>query len=288
MRLATIQTPSGPRVAVRQGDAYVDLNATDSSLPTRMRDLLTAGPEVLRRAATAAARPDAPRYPADQTKLLPPVPDPAKIVCIGLNYRDHATESGQPIPEEPVLFSKYATALIGQGDSIVLPPVSQEVDYEAELVVVIGRQGRNIAREKAADYIAGYTVGHDVSARDWQFKGKAKQWMVGKTFDTFAPLGPEIVTPDEVGDAHRLAIRLRLNGKVMQESNTDQLIFTAFDLVAYLSQVFTLQPGDLIYTGTPSGVGFARDPKVFLKPGDVAEVEIEKLGVLRNPVVQQQ
>src|SRR5262245_6002172 len=284
MRLATIQTPSGPRAAVRQGDAYVDLHATDPSLPQTMRGLLAGGPEALAAAASAAARADAVKVPG--AKLLAPVPDPAKIICIGLNYRDHAEESKARIPAEPILFSKYGTALIGPDQPIVLPPVSQKVDYEAELVIVIGKKGRPKSKEAALAHIAGYTVGHDVSARDWQLEKDGKQWMVGKTFDTFAPLGPEIVTPDEVGDPHDLAIKLRLNGQTMQDSTTRQMIFPAPEVVAYLSQVFTLEPGDLIFTGTPPGVGFARNPPVFLTAGDVVEVEIEKLGILRNPVVQ--
>jgi 2-keto-4-pentenoate hydratase/2-oxohepta-3-ene-1,7-dioic acid hydratase in catechol pathway len=218
-------------------------------------------------------------------KLLAPIPDPPKIVCLGLNYRDHAIESGAPIPKDPVLFSKYATALIGHGEAIVLPPVSNEVDFEAELVIVVGKRGRNIQAEAAMDYVAGYTIGHDVSARDWQLKKDGKQWMVGKTFDTFAPTGPVLVTADEVPDPHSLGIRLRLNGQTMQDSNTRQMIFGVGATLAYLSLVFTLEPGDLIFTGTPPGVGFARKPPLFLKPGDVAEVEIDGLGVLRNPVV---
>jgi 2-keto-4-pentenoate hydratase/2-oxohepta-3-ene-1,7-dioic acid hydratase in catechol pathway len=189
-------------------------------------------------------------------------------------------------PPEPVLFSKYPTALIGHGAAIVLPPESSQVDYEAELVVVIGRQGRRIPREHAMEYVGGYAVGHDVSARDWQLNKPGKQWMAGKTFDTFAPLGPEIVTPDEVPDPHSLGIRLRLNVQTMQDSNTEQLIFRVDQLIAYLSIIFTLEPGDLIFTGTPPGVGMARNPPVWLKPGDTVEVEIDSLGTLRNTVVQ--
>jgi 2-keto-4-pentenoate hydratase/2-oxohepta-3-ene-1,7-dioic acid hydratase in catechol pathway len=279
MRLATIQTAQGPRAALRLGDSYIDLN-------TSVRALLDSGPDALLEAARFAARPGTDSHPVASTKLLPPVPDPAKIVCVGLNYRDHAAESGAPIPKDPVLFSKYATALIGPGDPIVLPPVSQEVDYEAELVIVIGKKGRHLTKERAIDHIAGYTIGHDVSARDWQLKKDGKQWMVGKTFDTFAPLGPELVTADEVDDPHALGIRLRLNGETMQNSNTRQMIFSVGEVVAYLSTVFTLEPGDLVYTGTPPGVGMARKPPVFLKGGDVVEVEIDRLGILRNPVVQ--
>ncbi len=286
MRLATIQTSAGPRAAVLQGNHYIDLHATDASLPKSIRQLIEFGPPALKRAEQAAKRADAVRQEASKVKLLPPIPDPPKIVCLGLNYADHAKEGGVPIPKEPILFSKYATALIGQGDAIVLPPVSQEVDFEAELVIVVGKRGRNIKVEDGPAYVAGYTIGHDVSARDWQLKKEGKQWMVGKTFDTFAPVGPVLVTADELPDPHNLPIRLRLNGQTMQDSNTKQMIFGVGVVLAYLSQVFTLEPGDLIFTGTPPGVGFARKPPVFLKAGDVVEVEIEGLGVLRNPVVQ--
>jgi 2-keto-4-pentenoate hydratase/2-oxohepta-3-ene-1,7-dioic acid hydratase in catechol pathway len=285
MRLATIQTAAGPRAAVLRGDAYVDLHASQPSLPTSMRALLEGGPALLREAGQAAGRPDAVRVPAAQVRLLPPVPDPQKIVCVGLNYRDHAAESGSPIPKEPVLFSKFSSALIGHEESIVLPPVSNEVDYEGELVLVVGRRGRWLEAASAAEYLAGYTVGHDVSARDWQ-KKDGKQWLAGKTFDTFAPTGPWLVTADEVPDPHALGIRTRLNGRTMQDSNTAQMIFRAGDLLAYISQVVTLAPGDLVFTGTPPGVGFARKPPVFLRRGDVVEVEIDGLGVLRNGVVQ--
>jgi 2-keto-4-pentenoate hydratase/2-oxohepta-3-ene-1,7-dioic acid hydratase in catechol pathway len=286
MRLATMQTPAGPRAAVLHGDQYVDLHATDASFPAGMRELLEAGPSLLQAAEQAGRRPNAVKQPAASAKLLAPVLDPRKIVCLGLNYRDHAAESGAPLPKEPILFSKYATALIGPGANIVLPPVSKEVDYEAELVIVVGKCGRSLSADAAPAYVAGYTVGHDVSARDWQLRKDGKQWMVGKTFDTFAPTGPLLVTPEEVPNPHQLRIRLRLNGRTMQDSNTSQMIFGVGAMLAYLSQVFTLEPGDLIFTGTPPGVGFVRKPPVFLQPGDVVEVEIEGLGVLRNPVVQ--
>lgn len=284
MRLATIHTWAGPRAALRQGDHYIDLHASEPSLPPSVRLLLEGGRDYLAFAQQVAARPEAVKYPCDQAKLYAPVHDPRKIVCIGLNYKDHAAESGAPIPKEPILFSKFPTALIGHNEAIVLPPVSQEVDYEAELVIVIGRRGRNIGKDEAMQYVAGYTVGHDVSARDWQLKKDGKQWMIGKTFDTFAPAGPELVTTDEVPDPHDLGIRLRLNGQTMQDSSTKQLIFGVPELLAYITQVFTLEPGDLIYTGTPPGVGFAKKPPLFLKDGDVVEVEIDGLGVLRNPV----
>ena len=285
MRFATIQTSAGPRAAVFHENCYIDLAATDPALPANLRQLLEAGPEARQRAEQAVRKANAVKIDAAKVRLLPPIPDPHKIICLGLNYRDHAAETGAAIPKDPVLFSKYATALIGPDDAIVLPPVSQEVDYEAELVVVVGQRGRPKNAEEARGYIAGYTIGHDVSARDWQLKKDQKQWMVGKTFDTFAPTGPHLVTADEVPDPHALAIRLRLNGQTMQDSNTKQMIFNVGTVLVYLAQVMTLEPGDLIFTGTPPGVGIARKPPVYLKPGDVVEVEIEGLGVLRNPVV---
>jgi 2-keto-4-pentenoate hydratase/2-oxohepta-3-ene-1,7-dioic acid hydratase in catechol pathway len=220
-----------------------------------------------------------------QPKLAAPVPDPEKVICIGLNYRDHAAESGMAIPKEPVVFSKFPTALIGPDQEIRLPKVSNEVDYEAELVVVIGREGRHIPKSQAMQYVAGYMPGHDVSARDWQLQKDAKQWLLGKSFDTFAPAGPALVTADEVPDPHRLGIRFRLNGQTLQNSNTEQFIFRVDEVIAYLSQVMTLRPGDLIFTGTPPGVGAARKPPVYLKAGDVCEVEIDGLGCLRNRCV---
>ncbi len=286
MRLATIQTSAGPRAAVLAGTHYVDVNASDKTLPASVRQILEGGPALWKKTQQAAAGSGAVKLEAGKVKLLAPILDPPKIICLGLNYRDHAAESGAAIPKEPILFSKYATAIIGPEQPIVLPPVSSEVDYEAELVIVVGKRGKNLKAATAMEHVAGYTVGHDVSARDWQLKKDGKQWMVGKTFDTFAPIGPHIVTADEAPDPHKLAIRLRLNGQTMQDSNTSQMIFGVAETLAYLSQVFTLEPGDLIFTGTPPGVGFARKPPVYLKGGDVVEVEIEGLGVLRNPVVQ--
>jgi 2-keto-4-pentenoate hydratase/2-oxohepta-3-ene-1,7-dioic acid hydratase in catechol pathway len=262
----------------------VDVNAADSRLPSTVRGLLALDADG-RRAASAAVERGKTSYDPGACRLHAPVPDPQKIICIGLNYRDHAEESGMPVPPEPVLFSKYPSALIGHGAPIVLPSVSNEVDYEAELVVVVGRGGRFIPVDKAMEHVGGYAVGHDVSARDWQLNKPGKQWMAGKTFDTFAPIGPELVTADEVPDPQKLGIRLRLNGQTMQNSNTNQLIFSVDQLIAYLSGIVTLEPGDLIFTGTPPGVGMARKPQVWLKPGDVVEVEIDGLGVLRNPVV---
>jgi len=209
---------------------------------------------------------------------LAPVPRPGKVICIGLNYRDHATESNMAIPERPVVFSKFATSVIAPGEAVVLPATSQQVDYEAELAVVIGRRAKNVSANNALEYVLGYTAFNDVSARDFQFADG--QWQRGKSCDTFAPMGPFIVTTDKIPDPHKLSIKLRLNGKTMQDSNTDQLIFGVPELIAFLSETITLEPGDVIATGTPPGVGFARKPPVFLKHGDEMEVEIEKIGTL--------
>lgn len=286
MRLATLRTDRGPRAALLVGDSYIDLQATDSSLPSCVRTLLSADKSVHAAAAKAANSAQAVKTPAASAKLHAPVANPQKVICIGLNYRDHAEESNMPIPKEPVLFSKFSSALIGHGENIVLPKVSTKVDYEAELVIVVGKRGKNIPLPSAMEYVSGYMVGHDVSARDWQLEKDGKQWMAGKTFDTFAPCGPTLVTLDEIRDPHDLKISLRLNGKTMQSSSTNQMIFRTPEILAYVSQVFTLEPGDLIFTGTPPGVGIAAKPTpVWMKPGDVAEVEIEGLGVLRNPVV---
>jgi len=285
MRLVTLHTAAGLRAAVRHDDQYIDLHATDGAFPASVRQLLAAGPGVLEHVRKVGKRPEAVRVPVDKARLAPPVPDPQKIICLGLNYRDHAAETNAPIPREPIVFAKYPSAIIGPGMPIVLPAVSSEVDFEAELVIVVGRRGRHLNPAGALAHVAGYTVGHDVSARDWQLKKDGKQWMVGKTFDTFAPTGPLLVTADEVPDPHKLAIRLRLNGKTMQDSNTSQMIFDVGATLAYLSQVFTLEPGDLIFTGTPAGVGSVRNPRRYLKPGDVIGTNIEHVGALVNVCV---
>ena len=207
---------------------------------------------------------------------------PEKIVCVGLNYRDHAAEQGVALPPEPLLFGKFPNTLVDPGQPIVLPPVGH-VDAEAELVIVIGRRVRGIAAADALDVVAGYLCGNDVSARDLQFKDG--QWMRAKGFDTFCPISTEIAPVDELGDAFGLRIVQRLNGQLIQESNTDEMIFGVAEIVAHASSVLTLEPGDLILTGTPSGVGIFRTPKVSLAPGDVVEVEVERVGSVSSPVV---
>ncbi len=282
MRLATLSTPAGPRAVAQKGDRYVDLAATDPGLPNSVRLILAGSKHVRLAVQEAVDRPGSISYPVEGAAYLPPVPDPAKILCVGLNYRDHAIEGGKAIPSEPVLFCKYPNTLIAHEGTIVLPRVSDKVDYEAELVIVVGKRGKNIPEADAMSYVGGYTCGHDVSARDWQLEKPEKQWSIGKTFDTFAPTGPVVVTSDELTDPHSLQVKLRLNGATMQDSNTREFIFTVPQILAYLSQVATLEPGDLIFTGTPPGVGAARTPPVYLKPGDVTEVEIHGIGVLRN------
>lgn len=284
MRFATLNTPQGPHAAIQVGDQYVDLTATDAQFPGSVRAIL-ASSTLMSAVAATAGRPDAVKVPVSSAKLHSPIHDPQKVVCVGLNYRDHAIESKMAIPKEPVLFSKFPSALIGHGENIVVPTISTKVDYEAELVIVVGKRGRKIAEAQAMDYVAGYAVGHDVSARDWQLEKDGKQWMVGKTFDTFAPIGPVLVTKDEVPDPHKLGIRLRLNGKTVQNSNTEQMIFSVAQIISYISAIFTIEPGDLIFTGTPPGIGHALTPPLYLKPGDVAEVEIDGLGTLVNPCV---
>jgi 2,4-diketo-3-deoxy-L-fuconate hydrolase len=217
-----------------------------------------------------------------QVRLVAPVPRPRKVLCIGLNYRDHAKETGKALPERPLLFSKLPTCVIGPNDSIVIPRITDQVDYEAELGVVIGRTGKHVRSEDALNHVAGYVNFNDVSARDMQFGDG--QWQRGKSCDTFAPMGPWMVTADEICDPGDLRVRLRLNGETMQDSRTRELIFGVPELVRFLSQTITLEPGDVIATGTPPGVGAARKPPVFLKPGDRVEVEVEGLGVLSNPV----
>lgn len=221
----------------------------------------------------------------EESRLLAPISNPEKIICIGTNYAEHAREMGGEPPSIPVVFNKFPTTIIGPGDDVMLPSISSKVDFEAELVVVIGRQGKQIPREKAMEYVFGYCCGNDISARDWQKEKPGGQWLLGKTFDTFAPLGPMIVTADEIADPHSLNIQLRLNGQTMQDSSTNQLIFSIDFLISHLSQFATLKPGDLIFTGTPPGVGAGRKPPLFLKPGDQLEVEIEGLGILKNQVV---
>ena len=301
MRIITFTPKSAPTSSARVGALLPDnasvLNfavAVDASADVPLLTWFDLGDEWLPKArqihdqlAKNAARVETlPRgsvLPLGDLVLGAPVPRPGKIICVGLNYKDHAAESNMPVPTSPVTFSKYGTAVTAPGSPIRLPAASKEVDYEAELAVVIGRRAKHVTAEQAWNCVLGYTNLNDVSARDLQFADK--QWQRGKSCDTFAPMGPAIVTRDAVANPHRLRIQLRLNGKTMQDSSTEQLIFGIDTVIAFLSETITLEPGDVIATGTPPGVGFARKPPVFLNPGDVVEVEVEGLGVLSNPVV---
>jgi 2-keto-4-pentenoate hydratase/2-oxohepta-3-ene-1,7-dioic acid hydratase in catechol pathway len=229
-----------------------------------------------------ALRRDGSLITRSSVQLLAPVPRPGKVICIGLNYRDHAEESGMEVPKQPISFSKYSTSVVGPGDAVVIPPGSEQSDYEAELGVVIGRRTSRVSKADAGHHILGYVCFNDVSARDFQFADG--QWQRGKSCDTFAPLGEFIATTDEIPDPHALSIKLHLNGRTMQDSSTDQLIFRIPELIEFLSQSITLEPGDVIATGTPPGVGFARKPPVYIRPGDEMTVDIEGLGTLTNPV----
>jgi 2,4-didehydro-3-deoxy-L-rhamnonate hydrolase len=211
-----------------------------------------------------------------------PIAVPSKIVCIGLNYRDHAEEQGVDLPEAPLLFAKWPNTLIGAGETIVIPPITSKVDYEAELGVVIGARLRNVSEESALEGVDGYLCLNDVSARDLQFADG--QWVRGKSLDTFCPVGPELVPAADVPDPQRLSIRALVNGRVLQDSSTAQMVFGVAAVIAHVSRAITLEPGDLIATGTPAGVGAFRDPPVFLQPGDEVTIEIERLGALTNPV----
>ena len=283
MKLGTLLTDRGPRVVgVALDGRYIDLCDVDVKLPITLREILAA-PDGIVAAAQALAAGLA-KGPFVTGRLLAPIGNPDKVLCIGLNYRNHAIETNSPIPTEPVVFNKFSQSVIGPKDAVVLPRVAHEVDYEAELVVVIGKRGKNISKAHAFQYVAGYTCGNDVSARDWQKGRPGGQWLLGKTPDTFAPIGPYLVTSDEL-DPHNIQIALRLNGVTMQDSSTNELIFGIDELIAYVSQLVTLQPGDLIFTGTPPGVGVARQPPIYLKPGDRMEVEIEDVGILINTVI---
>jgi 2-keto-4-pentenoate hydratase/2-oxohepta-3-ene-1,7-dioic acid hydratase in catechol pathway len=228
-------------------------------------------------------QPCADPVPLPEVRLLPPVPDPQKIVCVGLNYRDHCAEQGAPAPKSPVIFAKFATSLIGPRDNIVLPSISRQIDPEIELAFVIAKAGKNIPESAAMQHVAGYMIFNDVSARDIQFADK--QWVRAKSFDTFAPCGPAMVTGDEIPDPHNLKLELTVNGQCRQSSNTNQMIFSIPELVWFLSRSFTLMPGDIVATGTPPGVGAFRKPPVFLKPGDHVVCAIEQLGALQNTCV---
>lgn len=273
MKIAIYEAGSGPRIGVVLGDRIVD-----AGLAGPLMDHLEAWADI---APRLAGLDPASGLPLSGVRLRAPIPRPGKIFAIGLNYADHIAESGMGTPERQVWFTKAQTSVNGPFDPVQAPRVSQAVDYEAEMVAVIGRRGKHIAREDAAAHIFGYCVGNDVTERAWQHA--TPQWSLGKSFDTHAPFGPWITTGDEV-DPHALDISCTVNGETRQSSNTRHLVFDVFDQVAHLSQAMTLEPGDVIFTGTPGGIGAAMTPRRFLKPGDVVRVEIQGLGAIENRI----
>jgi 2-keto-4-pentenoate hydratase/2-oxohepta-3-ene-1,7-dioic acid hydratase in catechol pathway len=280
MRLITFSEEGRTRIGVVSDAAVCDVAAV-ADLPESMAALLAAGADALAAVRRAAER--APRLALADVRLHAPVPNPSTYLGIGLNYADHIAETGRPKPEFPTFFNKQTACVSGPYDDIHLPRVTGALDYEGELAFVIGRRARHVPVERAHEVIAGYLIANDVSVRDWQFK--APTMTLGKSFDTHGPLGPWLTTADEVGDPHALELRTWVNGELRQHSNTRHLIFSCFQQVALLSTVFTLRPGDIVTTGTPSGVGAAMQPPKFLAVGDVVRIEIEGLGHIENTVV---
>ena len=280
MKLVTFSDAKGRRVGVVSGDGVVDLARADADLPRDMIGLIHEWPRA--RSAVEGAAKRAVDFPLKSIKLHAPVPRPGKIMAIGLNYADHIEESGMKTPENQIWFAKMPSSVTGPFDPIQLPKVSTALDYEVELVAVIGRGGRHIGKANAKDAIFGYCAGNDVTVRDWQFK--TPQWVLGKSFDTHAPFGPWIVTADEIGDPHALGVRCFVNGEKRQDSNTKHLVFNVFDQIEELSKAMTLEPGDVIFTGTPGGVGVAMKPPAWLKLGDRVRTEIDRIGHLDNVV----
>lgn len=280
MKLATFLQSGAERIGVVEGEFLVDLAQADPSLPREMTAFLEAGAEVLQRARRAAASADR-RIALADVRLLAPVPRPRKFLAVGLNYADHAAETGRGAPSFPIIFNKQVSCVHPPFDDVVRPRVSVELDYEGELGFVMGKRCRSTPRERAAEAIAGYVVVNDVSVRDWQ--KRAPTMTLGKSFDTHGPMGPWITTADEVGDPHRLELETWVNGELRQHSNTSNLIFDCYALVEILSTAFTLEPGDVVTTGTPSGVGMVGSR--WLVPGDVVRIEIERLGAIEHRVV---
>jgi 2-keto-4-pentenoate hydratase/2-oxohepta-3-ene-1,7-dioic acid hydratase in catechol pathway len=275
VRLATYELGGAAACGVVRGDRVVALPGET------VKGILERGPEHW---PEVAAQASGEGIALDDVRLLAPIPDPDKILCIGLNYRDHAQETGMAAPPVPIVFAKFRNALAGATDPIVLPEASEAVDYEAELAVVIGQRCRGVQAADALDCVAGAMAFNDVSARDLQMQ--TSQWTMGKAIDTFAPCGPTLVFMDEIGDLQDLRVQTRINGETVQSGTTASMIFTVAELIAFISSVMTLEPGDIIATGTPAGVGLARDPQLFIKADDVVEIEIENIGLLANPVVE--
>lgn len=284
MRFLNFKQGSESGLAIADGAGFKGLLSTDAAFPGDLQTLLAAGPDALKAAADVLR--GGQNIDLAQISYLPPLTNPGKIFCIGLNYADHSTESGFAVPTYPAIFSRFASSMTGHGAPIMRPKVSTQLDYEGELVAVIGKAGRYISKETALQHVAGYSICNDASIRDYQFK--SAQWTIGKNFDDSGPFGPVFVTADELPPgAAGLRLQTRLNGVVVQDASTSSLIFDVATLVSLLSEAVCLQPGDVIVTGTPSGVGLARKPPLFMKDGDICEVEIEGIGILRNPVVDE-
>jgi len=276
MRLLRYTDESGVKIGVVKNDGVIDLSKRYPISDDMVR-FIQMWPD-LRSSLGELVRDSAPDAGLGSVRLLAPIARPGKILAIGLNYADHIRETGQQLPPYQIWFTKAVTAINGPFDPIELPLASAQVDYEAELVVIIGRRCKHVAKEHAGEMVFGYCAGNDVSVRDWQLR--TSQWVLGKSFDTHAPIGPWIVTPDELGDPHTLGIRCLVNGEQRQNSNTQHLIFNVFDQIAHLSNAMTLEPGDVIFTGTPGGVGLAMNPPQWLKEGDRVRVEIDRIGAL--------
>jgi acylpyruvate hydrolase len=277
MRIVSFRRDGKISYGLLEGDELADLPGLDPQLPPILNNALPVLGGYLPPAGARKA------VSLSDVTLLPVIPNPQKIICIGVNYADHAAETGQAPPPYPTVFAKFANTLAASGDPIVLPSASTMPDYEGELAVVIGRPGRRITEQDALDHVAGYTAFNDVSARD--FQGHTSQWTMGKSPDTFGPLGLALVTADEIPDPQKLELRTTVNGEVLQQASTADMIFTVRQLIAYLSQTMTLLPGDVIATGTPSGIGAARTPPRFLRPGDTVVISIDGVTELTNPVV---
>jgi 2-keto-4-pentenoate hydratase/2-oxohepta-3-ene-1,7-dioic acid hydratase in catechol pathway len=282
MRLITFEHQGRQSVGALIDDHIIDA-AADPELPGDMIALLTAGAPALQRLQQLATEPRA-AIALNQVRLLAPVPRPGKFLGVGLNYADHIRETGLATPEFPTIFNKQTSCVIGPGEAIHKPRISDKLDYEGELAIVIGRRCRHVPLDKAASVIAGYTIANDVSVRDWQVKSPT--WTLGKSFDTHGPIGPWIETSDAI-DPHNLELRTWVNDELRQHSNTRHLIFNCYQLIATLSTVCTLEPGDIIATGTSSGVGVAMKPRGYMKPGDRVRVEIEGIGELCNPIIEE-
>jgi 2-keto-4-pentenoate hydratase/2-oxohepta-3-ene-1,7-dioic acid hydratase in catechol pathway len=287
MKLMMFEKAGGAALGLVEGASVIDLAAADASLPKDLAALIAAGPAALGKAKAAAAKaPAAAKLPLASVKAALPIARPPKFICVGLNYALHAKEGGHPIPTYPSFFLRVPTSLTAPGAPVLRPKSSIQLDYECELTIVIGKGGRHIPEAKALDHVFGYTLFNDVSVRD--FQRKTTQWMPGKNFDSTGPLGPWVVTADELPPgASGLRITTRVNGETMQDSNTSDMIFSTANIIATLSEFMTLEPGDVIATGTPSGVAHARKPPAWMKAGDTVEVEVEGIGVLSNPIVDE-